>query len=320
MLTILVILALIGLVPLTLALQRRWSRLRGIGGGLLVSYITVVLMLAAGEVYFRYVHAAPEGQLARQNWMARYWQTNSLGYRDSEPAPERYAGKQTVLVVGDSFAAGWGVPNVADRFSDVLAAKLGDGYAVFNLGQPGIATASELKNLQAYPVQPNVVVLQYFLNDIEDAALSIGQYQEPPPMPTWARDSYLGNFLFSLGSGGFGPSYWTWEYARYDDFYGAWSAHQAEIKAFVDYVNSIGARLIVVIFPNMQDPAGSIPYVDRVAQAFEAQGVTDILKLFDAVAAWPDPSTLLVSTRDAHPSAAFHHLVGETLYERFFQP
>ncbi|MCC6802930.1 MAG: hypothetical protein IT319_08600, partial [Anaerolineae bacterium] len=65
-------------------------------------------------------------------------------------------------------------------------------------------------------------------------------------------------------------------------------------------MNGIGARLIVVIFPNMQDPVRSIAYVDRVAQVFEARGQRDILKLYDEVAAW-SPQDIIVSPRDGHP-------------------
>jgi hypothetical protein len=85
----------------------------------------------------------------------------------------------------------------------------------------------------------------------------------------------------------------------------------------VDDVESIDARLIVVIFPNLQDPVRSVAYVDRVAQVFEARGQHDILKLFDEVARW-SPSEVIVSPRDAHPSVAFQHRVGDLLYERFF--
>ena len=78
-----------------------------------------------------------------------------------------------------------------------------------------------------------------------------------------------------------------------------------------------GAKLIVVIFPNLLDIVRSIPYVDRVQQAFQEYGQNNILKLFDAAAAW-DPNDLMISRRDSHASPSFNHYVGEQLYERFF--
>lgn len=313
----LVIAFVLAALPLVaLAVQRRFTRLRAVGKGLLVSYVTILLMLAAGEVYFRYVHTDSEGRLASNNWMARYWQTNTQGYRDREWVASDYAGKTTVAVVGDSFTAGWGLQSPADRFADVLARQLGDGYAVFNLGTPGDSTPQELERLEAYPVQPDVVILQYFLNDIDYAALTQGLNKAPPPVPSVAQESYLANYLYSLTNSGFGVEYWDTEYANYDHP-AVWGEHERELNAFIDYVESINGRLIVVIFPNLQDPVRSIPYVDRVAQVFEARGHTDVLKLFDEVARW-NVADLINSPRDAHPSIAFSQRVGAMIYERFF--
>jgi hypothetical protein len=82
-------------------------------------------------------------------------------------------------------------------------------------------------------------------------------------------------------------------------------------------VKQKGAKLIVVIFPNMLDPFHSVPYVDRVAQAFGAYGIENgaIVKLFDAAAAM-DLSQRVVSARDAHASVAFNQEVGDMLYEK----
>jgi hypothetical protein len=58
-------------------------------------------------------------------WFDRYWQVNSLGFRDGEP-PSPAEQKPILAVLGDSFVAGHGVEDPADRFSDLLAAKMGD--------------------------------------------------------------------------------------------------------------------------------------------------------------------------------------------------
>src|SRR5690606_30925570 len=100
---------------------------------------------------------------------------------------------------------------------------------------------------------------------------------------------------------------------------GIWSVHREEIEEYIDYVESIDARLIVVIFPNMLDPVRSISYIDRVAHVFEDRGHTEILRLFDQAAQW-SPQDRMVSPRDTHPSVAFHHLVGDLIYQQFFAP
>lgn len=310
------------------SIQKRYQWLQKLARGLFVSYATVVIVLLVGEGYFRFVYAESDGlpTLASQNWLARYWRTNALGYRDMDWQADQLASRKTILLLGDSFAAGWGLENPADRFGDVLAQRLGDPYAVINLGKPGASTLENTENLQNYPLaNPDVVVLQYYLNDIENAALSIGLDPRLDPtknMPEWANESYLANFVYWRLVARFRPeqegtqTYWGWLYSMYDNAT-VWDIHLQQINTFVDLVESKGAVLAVVIFPNMLDPVGSIPYVDRVAQAFAARGYEDghVLKLFDVAEAMPLQQRV-VSSRDAHASTQFNHVVGDLLYEK----
>lgn len=318
------IIGIIGGLLLVLALQKRLKPIQRLARGLLITYVTLVLILIAGELYFHFFFAQSENTitLATQNWLVRYWHENSLGYRDREWTSADWQNKTTVLITGDSFAAGWGLENPADRFGDVLASRLGDDYAVINLGVYGTNTPEQLERLNAHPVQnPDVVIMQYFLNDINYTMLRAGVLPEASPTPAWARESYLGNFLYNRLLGRLiDPSYmrdwWEDNYAAYDNAV-LWEAHRAEIEAYIDAVEAKGARLIVVIFPNMLDPVRSVPYVDRVAQVFEERGHDDVLKLFDQAAAW-SLTDRIVSPRDTHPSIAFHYMVGELIDTQFF--
>lgn len=325
MVAIIGLLVIIGMIVTFGAIQKQIIPLQKLARGLLVSYFTLVLILALGEAYFRFFYAESDGlpTLASQNWLNRYWQTNTFGYRDREWSETDWQNKQTALIVGDSFTAGWGIENAADRFGDVLAAQLGDSWAVINLGDPGASTIQSAENLHAYPLQnPDVVVIQYYLNDIENAALSIGLDPGLNPgkdMPFWAQDSHLGNFIYWRLAARLRPetrgtqTYWDWLYSMYDNST-VWGIHAEQINALIDQVETEGAELVAVIFPNMLDPFNSIPYVDRVAQVFEARGYGEsTIKLFDAAAAVP-LNERIVSERDAHASAAFNSLVGAMLY------
>ncbi len=313
-----------------LAWQKRFGRLRRVMGGLLISYTTVLLLLAAGELYFRYLYAESGWSftLAFRNWEDRYLIRNSLGFRDREWTPDDYAGKQTVLVLGDSFSVGWGVENVEERYSNVLGQMLGDDYAVINIAIGGSTTRQELDILRRYPLQnPDIVLWQYYLNDIDDAALSINERWYPTlptDTPQWIYgESYLANFLywrlvpvFTPVDASDGLTYWQWSYRTYDNST-IWAIHEQEINDLINYVDGMGARLIVVIFPNLQDPVGSIAYVDRVAQAIAATGHDEILTLYGDVAALGSEN-VIVSRRDAHPNAMFHRHVAQRIYETFF--
>lgn len=330
MLPLVLVYAGIGALLAAGAAPRRRARLRRAAANLLLTYAMLTLLLLAGEAYFRFVHAESDGlpTLALRNWQARYWQTNSLGYRDREWTPADWQGKQTVIVVGDSFTAGWGIEDTADRFSDVLAAQLGDAYAVINLGQPGASTVTALENLRAYPLQtPDDVIVQYTLNDIEPAALSIGLDPGLNPlaqMPAWAAETYLGNFLYWRWLNIARPeargtqTYTDWLHSMYDHSV-VWGIHEQQLNNLIDQIEAMGALPAAVIFPDTLDPFGSIPYVDRVAHVFEARGYGDrVLKLFDTAEALP-LAERVVSPRDAHASAAFHRVVGQMLYDQLFR-
>ncbi|MEO0562674.1 MAG: SGNH/GDSL hydrolase family protein, partial [Chloroflexota bacterium] len=165
------------------------TAVRRVSRNLLVSYTMIALMLVGGELYFRYGHAQSENVLtkANSNWLNRYWQVNSLGFRDREWAEDDWTGKTTVMLVGDSFAAGWGIEDPTDRFGDVLARNLGDDYALLNVAEYGRSTPEQLDILQNHPLQdPDVVILQYFLNDISFAQLRLGLQLDPGETPWWA--------------------------------------------------------------------------------------------------------------------------------------
>ncbi len=323
--------SVLGMALVMLARQQRWTAVRQWMTGLLVTYVTITLILLAGEAYFRFAYAESDGlpTLASRNWLGRYWQTNTQGYRDREWQAEDWQDKQTVLVLGDSFAAGWGIENPEDRFADVMAAGLGDGVAVINLGKEGTNTVDQTAILDSYPLpHPDVVVLQYYLNDIEHAALSLGLDPGLDPtrnLPGWANESYLANFLYwrlapRLQPGLRGEqTYWGWLYSMYDNS-SVWDIHRQELEAFIAAVEARDAQLMVVIFPNMLDAVGSIPYLDRVAQVFESRGYDEryTLKLFDQAEQMP-LNERIVSPRDAHASAAFNRLVGDLLAERVVQ-
>jgi hypothetical protein len=231
------------------------------------------------------------------------------------------------MLLGDSFTAGWGVTDPANRFGDVLADLLGDEYAVVNLGRPGGTPPRELEWAREHPLQnPDIIIYQYYLNDIDDAALKINDFWSPkyPKPPGWIdEESYLANFmwwrvvpLLTTINASDDTSYWAWNYRTYENL-AIFDIHRAELQEVMAFAEERDARLIVLIFPNMADPVSSIRYVDAVATVFEENGYSEILKLFDEAAGW-EPSEAMVSARDAHPSAAFHQRVGELLYEAFF--
>jgi lysophospholipase L1-like esterase len=78
-----------------------------------------------------------------------------------------------VVCLGDSFTFGWGIGDAGAyplQLEALLAADLGPGRVeVTNLGMPDFNTSNELRAWRklARPLAPDVVVLGWYLNDVQ---------------------------------------------------------------------------------------------------------------------------------------------------------
>ncbi len=98
--------------------------------------------------------------------------SNSMGFRDVDHAPRKAAGALRVLVLGDSVAMGLHVHEPEGVVTTALQAELRRrGYAaeVINFGVSGYNTRQEVAMLvdRGLALQPDIVLLQYSLNDTE---------------------------------------------------------------------------------------------------------------------------------------------------------
>jgi len=91
---------------------------------------------------------------------------NSLGLRDREVDYSRPAGLKRILVLGDSFAWGYGL-KTEERFSDILDAQF-PGIQVLNLGVVGYSTDQEsvLLEREGFKYDPDMVILLVHDTDI----------------------------------------------------------------------------------------------------------------------------------------------------------
>jgi lysophospholipase L1-like esterase len=106
---------------------------------------------------------------------------NSFGLRDDEFPREKPEGRQRIVVLGDSFAWGFGVEQ-PDIFTELLEESL-DGVDVINAGVSGYASDQQLLWLQSDGMRfsPDLVVLVFTGNDEHDNAqhLVYGIYHKP---------------------------------------------------------------------------------------------------------------------------------------------
>jgi hypothetical protein len=93
--------------------------------------------------------------------------TNAAGFRDGPHAAAKAPGAYRVVVLGDSFVFGSGVRQEG-TLTRRLAAHLGSGFEIANLGVPGYGTDQELLTLRRWgrALSPDLVLLGFFWNDV----------------------------------------------------------------------------------------------------------------------------------------------------------
>lgn len=254
--------------------------------------------------------------LAARLWFERYWGLkNALGYRDREH-DDTSATK--VFVVGDSFTSGLGITDPTDRLSDRLQTRLGEGRRVYNLGRNGSDTRDELSRLASHPLRPAMVVLLYYLNDIERAAEAAGHtvpttrpYADvPDPLAAVIRRSYLLDF-----------AYWHVPHGDLSRFEGTLEGmyrnpavlalHLADLDRVVAHCRARDVDLIVVAFPHLARPAETAgllrPVVTRLRDA--EIPVIEVAPLL----AGRDPRLFYVNRNDAHPNERLSALLTDAV-------
>ena len=288
-------------------------------------FVFPFLLLVALEIVFMFVAQSHEGNitLASHIWFERHWGNMTPDdYRDSPKTDT--TGKTKVLIVGDSFTAGHGLSSADERYGNILAEKLGSHYVVYNLGLSGSDTRDEYARLTRFGVTPDVLVLQYFPNDIEKVAAQQGltpaAFEPYSDLPRSLRSlfmrSYLLNYLYwRFPHGNFAP-FDTYARTAYNTP-AIINAHLADLNQFIDYAQQHHARLYVVLFPFSHALEKSAEYTKPVVSFFRQHNVP----VLDAGKLMADlqPNDRVVGRNDGHASALVNRRVGDAL-ARLMQP
>jgi hypothetical protein len=276
-------------------------------GGLLVTLLTVGVLLTAGEFYLRYMHVRSHWNwftLTNSTWLAANWSTNSASIRDREP-PANPA-NPVVLMSGDSLAAGVGIEDVALRYPDQVRTCLGSEYEVLLAAIPGMETPQQLRILQAYPLEPDRLILSYYPNDIQVAYRSL-RSTPPAGPPLWLlvfeRRYYVVNYV-----------YWNMIFplrglnlldaASWHADAEVWALHQAELDELATWATANSQQQLAVLWPDLTAPLESGPALAQVRAVYESHGIP-VLDLTPVVMAMPQAERR-VHRNDAHPSPALH--------------
>lgn len=291
--------------------KRKKNILTGLSG------LAILFLLLEGIFMFVPKTIGSSQNLSSRLWFAWNWQPiNSLGFRDQKPDTNK---KFKLFFIGDSFTAGQGIDHPEDRFPDQFQVLAGKEISVNILADCDANTQTEFAYLQNYPIQPDEIILAWFVNDIEGAAAAEGlAYQ--PKLPFFDRQpfrlvfnhSYFLSFIYGI---------WprTTDFGYGEFFAESWSnpeivnRHFAEIDQFSDYATERKILFRVILFPRLRDLEGSQPYLSLVGQHLESQGIPN-LNLSAAIAAYPE-NDRVVSRYDDHPSPLIHKVVAQVVYD-----
>jgi lysophospholipase L1-like esterase len=280
-------------------------------------------------------------------WFDRYWETNSWGYRDREHGLKEASQKTKVMFLGDSFVAGHGIKNPADRISDIVAEEMGDQFEIHNLGRNGADSKVELKNLVAYPVKPDIVILSHIPNDIEHVnqpgtQQGFGPSQSTPDQEMVIPEPHLAGigFLRFLSEGSFTLNYIYWKFNGFiegvesvdlqekpEDFGDSYitryfdppalAEHHADLQQIISWCKIREIPLLFLTFPETYD--GAIDFTQNeinlpLANWLRPQNIP-VLHAYDALKPIPMKDRI-VNFNDLHPSEQAHQAVAELLMQK----
>jgi lysophospholipase L1-like esterase len=244
---------------------------------------------------------------------------NSKGLRDREIAHERTPSTLRILMLGDSFTEGWGVP-LEQTFSkriERLYAVGGVKAEVINAGVGNYNTTMEVNYFldEGRKYVPDIVVLNYVPNDAE-----------PVPAPAkhdfWLRACHLCVFLFGrfdtlLRETSVRPDWQTYYLSLYADGHAkGWLDAKSSIATLCEYARSHQVKLLIAYLPELHD-VGNDPLrriAELVRQAADENGA-EFLDVLPEIKQ-QDSTKLWVSPTDPHPNAFANELIAKALFRK----
>ena len=270
----------------------------------------------------RYLYDAKLGWRNIPGWTAttngRKLTINKNGLRDSEHPFDKPNGVKRILILGDSFAWGYGVAD-DELFASRLEKLLGEKpispkgrYEVINTGVSGWGTDQEYLFLkqEGFSYSPDVVVLAFFIvNDIHNNATS-SQYGMQKPVFV-NRQLELANVPVPK------PSAKSGTISSVDD---PVEITIAIIERMSDECRKRNCRLLVMKFGRFLPGISGNPHIQsaetRLERRLNGQRKIPYFDLDDEFTAHGISSiTLLRGNDDGHWNATGHRLVADYLYD-----
>lgn len=295
---------------------------------LLIVTVGVILILSEGAIRVRAIIAPIVQGLPTYTsllWQRYHVDSNADGFRDIYHERVKPQGTRRILVVGDSYAFGWGVKDINDRFGEQLASNLENKtkgqWEVINASRGDTHTLQHIEFLErTLSYNPNIVILLYYFNDID--------YLKPVTKRLDVFSSRFGlSSLFFKNFYIFQEGYMRWQNLKiyigresannqispyYDDE--VLNQHIKDISKFVEIAKESNAKVFIVPF-DIAIIADSM-FVNRyhhfVSQAVEfGLPVLSIDTDYNGI----EFKDLIVNKFDSHPNEQAHKITAEVAAE-----
>ena len=304
---------------------------------ILSTILWVFIFFYLGELYcstFPLSQGNGEAYVAKI-WFKKYWKLNKFDFRDRDFNFTDVQDKKTILYIGDSYVAGHGIKNTADRSPDILEKLFNGKYFVINGGRSGAGTLTESYIIRSFPIQPSYIVFNHVPNDIEDRIpsdnhiTSLYKNEDTPfakSLFKHSRNSVLGDMIYYFFKGiSFAkiqkqyakthPESKKNMYNWYQED-SVFKQHLSDLQEITHYVtDSMNAKLIFVTYPDNYDFDSSDLYINKkIAQSIKPHknlyflNTTDIFKTKNI--------KTKVNFLDGHPSIEINKLVADSLFAK----
>ena len=311
--------------------------------GLLLFSLSTLLTIGIGEISLRLLDVSNEIK-TDENWYAKNYTVNSWGHRsDQEYMLEKPEGKFRVLVLGDSMTAGLGIKNVKNTYPKKLEYYLNKKlevpkFEIINTGHPAWSTDNELFDLFAngFKFQPDMVILGYFHNDINDfrdsdspradfLSCDVGEIElisDKGPLKNLLKQSHLYKFVNLkinrlLEKIGNKPKFTDCIKAAYSSI--GWDM----LKVYLDAINMAcvirNVKLVIGVIPLMYqlDNNYSIPEVHSKLMGYCKERGIECIDFYEDGFKGLDEKSLIISENDRHLNEDGAEIVARALHKRF---
>lgn len=322
-------------MPRRILVKRSLQRLALIGGGLCVG-------LLVAEGLSRLVDEDPwYDRLLREQLDPKHRENvkrNALGLRDRDHASPKPPGTTRILLLGDSFTFGCGVPDDTAVFPELLERQLdaelsrtGRRIEILNGGMPGSLTRDwvQLQERVKDSFQPDITVVVFFLRDGTLTHL-IGGFFSPirTRIATRNQESWLyrSSHLYRLLrdpmdrrtiSDGYANVMQTSYFGRGPQM-DEWRQAQANLRTIQAVAARGNSTTALVVFPVLVELNDHYPFkniCDLLVRFGHELGVPT----FDLLPAFlgHDGPALWVSPRNPHPNPEAHRIAADALLPFF---